>query len=88
VTIAEAIRKLRGEESQQFFASDLRISLRAFHHYEAGLRLPEPRQLVALACHADRVGEAEMRAMFLRELVKQLRPLQDFEATVELRRAK
>jgi hypothetical protein len=84
--IAQAIRALRGTEAQQYYASALRISIRAYQLYESGERVPEPRQLTALACAAEAAGRADLVELFVGEIEKQLAPLPGFEVAVVFRR--
>jgi transcriptional regulator with XRE-family HTH domain len=61
MTLTEAIQELRrlSGKSQQFFATELNMSIRALQKYERG-KTPEPLQLIAFIIEAQRVGRTDL----------------------------
>jgi transcriptional regulator with XRE-family HTH domain len=65
MTVNSAILKLRQQsgKSQQVFATELGMSLRAYSKYEHE-QMPEPRQLSAFLDCAHRTGQSDLAAVF------------------------
>jgi transcriptional regulator with XRE-family HTH domain len=85
--LQDAVRELRkiSQESEQFFGARLRVSTRALQTYEAGERVPKPKQLTAFAAYADFVGRTELSWLFINELERQLTP-QGYDLAVAIKR--
>src|SRR5262245_7789844 len=81
MTLQQAILELRraAGKSQQVLATELSIEIRTLQLYERG-RLPEPRNLLALAAYADQLDREDLFAIFLGDaLTDQLMPPPGYE---------
>ena len=63
MTIHEAIRSLRGDRSQQAFATELGLSISTIQKLEKD-RVPEPRSLYALVVQANQAGRKDLAEIF------------------------
>jgi transcriptional regulator with XRE-family HTH domain len=75
MTLTEAIRELRrlSELSQQFFATELKMSTRALGQYESG-KTPEPKQLMAFCAYARKKNRPDLEQIFNEALAWELEP--------------
>jgi hypothetical protein len=75
MTLNQAVRDLRKStgKSQQLFATELGICLRAFQRYEH-TQLPEPKPLFALECAAVEAGRSDLAEVFHGALSRAMGP--------------
>src|SRR5688572_10362856 len=84
VTVHEAVRELRGQESRQVFATGLGLSMTSVHYYE-NERRPEARPLYAFMLLAEKRGRPELAKVFRDELARELnaRSMAEMEYTLK-----
>jgi transcriptional regulator with XRE-family HTH domain len=90
MTLSQAIRELRrlSGKSQQVLATELGMTTRSLQLYELGRRIPEPKNLLALAARADALDNDELYEVFLGDaLLAQLKPPAGYEIEVQFRRS-
>jgi transcriptional regulator with XRE-family HTH domain len=74
MTVSEALRTLRQrmEKSQQRFATELNLSLRAYQKYEVGEQLPDPRPLLRFLAVAEKAGWEDLARVFRHAMLADL----------------
>jgi transcriptional regulator with XRE-family HTH domain len=83
VTVNEAVRALRqlSQKSQQVFATELGMSIRALHNYEQSKR-PETKQLFRFEVAAVNAGRLDLAQVFRQALNQDLGVVQPGEVAV------
>jgi hypothetical protein len=73
MTVSQAVRALRKHvgKTQQVWATELGMSIRALFTYEHG-KIPEPKQLMAFASAASAAGRDDLRRLFIKATAEQL----------------
>jgi hypothetical protein len=73
MTVSQAVRALRKHvgKTQQVWATELGMSIRALFTYEHG-KIPEPKQLVAFASAASAAGRDDLWRLFMKATAEQL----------------